>query len=1296
MLVIGVDQDIEDKLHNMESFAYAGLTTASNKRPKMTMESSMKSKNAIDNITCELTNSINAFQGFKTANNKPVKISDEALEKSKKLFQNINNCDSMLFQSQSKEASNSNTLKDSFQGFQTASNNLVKISDEALEKSRKIFQDTNNCDSVTSKANNKQASVLNSLKNIFQGFKTASNNPVRISDEALEKSTKIFQDINNCDSITPKHNSEQHSVSNTLKNTFQGFKTASNNPVKISDEALEKSKTIFKNINNPNDSDSMIFEAHSKEASVMNTLKNTFQSFKTASNNPVQISDEALEKCKTIFQDIIVNRGHHLLEKNSIENASFNKIETASNNTLSKEDLRKSKTLFEETENNLKTKIKQKLKDTYASMHTEPVKTNYINVHEYERNKEARKCFVDGNKTTKINITDFCNLLNTEVINNFNETMLTEDFINKSPSNKRSGSPILSCPRPKKIKTKLVHEPVLEKSSEPIDKTNRFAFNVNYKKHKQYKLLDLYEMDKATNAIQSYKEVNYDIHNISSLEFVGARNELSDSKWTLDNITILFLESVNKTIIPNGWVNNQIKLITLKLLSYEKRFPNSMQNVCSVSNVMEQLKYRYDRELYNVERPALRKILEKDEVPSRRMVLQVLSIYKNGSNVTDTSNSAVNIELLLTDGWYCVKATLDKLLTKLVCEGKITIGMKLITHGAELLHCEQGVAPWEDTSSVRLKISGNSTRRAHWAAKLGFHGNGAILSYLTTVKPEGGKISQLRVIATRVYPMLYVEKFDDGSTVTRSERLENLHQMKYEMERETMLEKIYEEVEKEFCMQASQCDSVDDDGKSLESGSQIYQLLKKSRDPAEFRAGLTYSQSKILQDYIDKRREVSLQDLQSKVQSLLKKRGLNVTRNVVAMLKIRVADVYKQNVTKGVITVWRPHESLLHLLREGTWLDIHNVVPTAVRYSEIQISAGKQSMFRKTSKVDDKMLNIAKTFERKCYLIQELTQNPYLTTDYNEIDTVGFVFDVEPSVEEFDCKKELFQNVFLADANQKIICINFWGGLKKFGFDSILETGQVVACINLQKRSGNTRKNIPQYRATEFTYFTKTPKIDVCRKACEDLSKQFLSLDRRKFVQDCIILRNNLVNIKYGNIENISPYRFNNSDYNQSKNKIFINGDPNLNLNGLDFNSTFQQSDATLSPKALLRKKEVNERIAKLRKYGEPPPSGPIHIVNKTRDAMKPYRSPLISKAESSNPAKSDHQVAVRPQTVSTSAVDDYGDENTSDNRCTSPVLPFKRRTVNPVRLNFSKQKNASKDDPFGEDFETSPPLSLD
>lgn len=318
-----------------------------------------------------------------------------------------------------------------------------------------------------------------------------------------------------------------------------------------------------------------------------------------------------------------------------------------------------------------------------------------------------------------------------------------------------------------------------------------------------------------------------------------------------------------------------------------------------------------------------------------------------------------------------------------------------------------------------------------------------------------------------------------------------------------------------------------------------------------------------------------------------------------------------------------------------------------------------------------------------------------MATEYNEIDTVGFIFLIDPAVKEFDCNKHQFQNVYLTDADKNIICINFWGGLKKFGFENVLDTGQIVACTNLQKRAGNTRKNIPQYRAIEFSYFTKTPKNEIARKTVDDMSKIFSSIDKLKFIDNCMNLRQNYAVTKLHCNENVSPYRMPNIDINTSKNKNFLDSllaqnnnqmDDNLNLAGLDFESTFKQTETQeLSPRTLIRKQQIKEKIAKLKMYGEPPPLSPMQILNKSINAGSAFKSPF-SKSE-----------------VSSSVAIEKNLPNQLDSAEKSPVLMnttyVKRINVHPVKLNFNNAEEENKSemvDDFGEEFDGSPPLSLD
>jgi hypothetical protein len=326
------------------------------------------------------------------------------------------------------------------------------------------------------------------------------------------------------------------------------------------------------------------------------------------------------------------------------------------------------------------------------------------------------------------------------------------------------------------------------------------------------------------------------------------------------------------------------------------------------------------------------------------------------------------------------------------------------------------------------------------------------------------------------------------------------------------------------------------------------------------------------------------------------------------------------------------------------------------------------------------VLPYTKLLNRKCYHVKELAKNPLAPTDYNEVDTVGFIVEIDPPNLNFESSKQPFQNVYLSDSEKNLICVNFWGGLKKFGYQNVLDTGQVFACVNLQKRTGNTKKSIPHYRVTEFTYFTKTPKSLEARSLVDELEKKISLIDKRKYCEECIVIKNNFAHVNY-----MSPYRFNN-EHNFTKNKLFIDSPvqktDDLNLTGLDFESTFKEESQ--SPKLLQRRKEISNRIAKLRTYGEPPPLSPIHIINQSKSALNAFKSPLAS--NTTNVASENNSVNSR---------------NLVTNTQTSPIISLNRtyvKNANPVKLNFSELPDDSADnvDHFADDFDCSPPLSLD
>ncbi|XP_047038742.1 breast cancer type 2 susceptibility protein [Helicoverpa zea] len=1369
---------IEDEDFNKPSTSIAGIKgfmTASNKKVAISEESLAKTRNIFQDIDAvdvnipeghtkneftdkedvnielnEPSTSKLGFVGFKTANNRNIKISKQALEKTKNIFKDIDANDFGFSKDTGREIINEgksvypepedtpSITSKGFVGFKTANNKVINISETALLKTKNIFKDLGSVEIQNSKKAktdypdividddnikfNQDKGDDNTKFNIpehniptFQGFQTASNKQVKISAEALIKSRKIFQDINTSEEFDSKENNtiidsnketfdankektnkhEDNIDTNTKSSPiFKGFQTANKKAVKVSKEALAKSRKLFENLNTDDDIEPPFHgfpTTNNKKVESLKDLikpttslegnkktKNNFKGFQTASDKKVCISAEALVESRKLFEDFDNN---DLINKESNTNNIKFGFKTATNRDIkvSDEALARTKRLFSDIDD-----VKDSLKN-------------------------------------EVNISD---IINTQVLNNFDESLHTEDFFENEVKSKRSGSPILSCPRAKRRKkfeipySQKIKEPEIIKIPSETKDVNKIIFTKDYKKHKTLKLKDLAKLSNQNeDKIDPYL-LKFTFENLLEFKFDKNRNDISNEVMTIEKLKELFQNAVNDKLIPKGWLDNHLKLILWKLISYEFKF--KMSNVCNARNVIDQLKYRYDKELYNAQRSALRKIFEKDDVPSKTLVLFVAGIFENGVSVASPTTD--NLDLLLSDGWYCIMTTIDKMLAQLVCQGKIVVGTKLVTNGAELVNCEPGISPWEDTSAVRLKIFGNSTRRAHWDARLGYHGNGAMLSQLSSVRVDGGKVARLRVFVTRVYPGLYVEKFEDGSTVTRSERLEHLHQMKSEAERQAAMEKIYEEVEKEFADE----DSQDSEGFSelsskrpcLDSGSQIAKLMKTSKDPSEFRAGLTASQSRLLEAHNSKKREDLLQNIQQKIRDRIEKTGVGGSRNVVTLLKIRVAGVREKSgveVVKGMMSIWKPADAVLDIIKEGAWIDVLNVVPTAVRYSEIQISAGRQSVFSKSKYKESEIFKpYTNLLKRNCFTIKDLAKNTTMTTDYNEIDTVGFIFLIDPSVRDFDSNKQPFQNIFLADADKNIICINFWGGLKKFGYQNVLDTGQIVACFNLQKRAGNTRKSIPQYRVTEFTYFTKTPKNENARNLLDNLSKKFLSLDRRKFIEDCVILKNNFAVLKANN-ENISPYRINNSDFNISKNKMFIdsplarpsNIDSNFNLTGLDFESTFKQTDSqNLSEEVLLRKRKVNEKIARLKMYGEPPPLSTIHIINKSKNASNSYKSPLnrntnISKITTENPKnKTQLSNSKSDSSINVASVIKTPEKGVNLNESV-PRSPLLNRTyvksVNPVKINFDvRDNNDSNVDHFAEEFDGSPPLSLD
>lgn len=94
----------------------------------------------------------------------------------------------------------------------------------------------------------------------------------------------------------------------------------------------------------------------------------------------------------------------------------------------------------------------------------------------------------------------------------------------------------------------------------------------------------------------------------------------------------------------------------------------------------DSLSLRYEREINRCERPAVRLIQERDASPNSAMVLCVFEIEDLSPKVPEGTLP----NLVLTDGWYKIRARIDLTLATAVKNRKIRVGTKLEIIGAKV------------------------------------------------------------------------------------------------------------------------------------------------------------------------------------------------------------------------------------------------------------------------------------------------------------------------------------------------------------------------------------------------------------------------------------------------------------------------------------------------------------------------------------------------------------------------------------------------------------------------------------
>ncbi|XP_006879697.1 PREDICTED: breast cancer type 2 susceptibility protein [Elephantulus edwardii] len=542
---------------------------------------------------------------------------------------------------------------------------------------------------------------------------------------------------------------------------------------------------------------------------------------------------------------------------------------------------------------------------------------------------------------------------------------------------------------------------------------------------------------------------------------------------------------VDPKLISRDWVYNHYRWIVWKLAAMEVSFPQEFASRClSPEGVLLQLKYRYDVEIDRSRRSAIRRILERDDTTAKTLVLCVSDILPLGAGGSETASSeASGVDpspgalLGLTDGWYMVRAQLDPPLAALLKIGRLAVGQKIVTHGAELVGTQEACAPLEAPESLRLKISANSTRPARWYAKLGFHSDPRPFPLpLPSLFSDGGIVGCVDVVVQRVYPVQWMEKTSSGVYIFRDEREEEKEAAKYAEAQQRRLEALLSRVQEELegqeenttqrCLpsQALPWQQV----RALQDGAELYEAVRSAPDPGYLESCLSEEQLRALdlhRQRLQERKQAQIQQEFRKAVEAAQHGSPALSRDVTAVWRLRLVDYRKKDGGSVMLSIWRPSSDLFSLLTEGKRFRIYHLATSKSKSQSertgIQLTTTKKTRYQHLPASDEILLQVYQP--RELLLFNKLL-DPDFCPPCREVDLLGFVIAVVT-------RRGLAPLVYLSDECHHLLAIKFWTDLN----EDVVKPPALIAASNLQWLP-QASPGIPTLFARESTVVSASPK----------------------------------------------------------------------------------------------------------------------------------------------------------------------------------------------------------------------------
>ncbi|KFV02583.1 Breast cancer type 2 susceptibility protein, partial [Tauraco erythrolophus] len=557
---------------------------------------------------------------------------------------------------------------------------------------------------------------------------------------------------------------------------------------------------------------------------------------------------------------------------------------------------------------------------------------------------------------------------------------------------------------------------------------------------------------------------------------------------------------VDPKLITEAWVYNHYRWIVWKLAAMEVSFPHEFASRClTPETVLLQLKYRYDLEVDKSKRSAIKKITERDDAAGKTLILCVSKIISLNA-VVSLSSSNKNVEskkaaaiIEVTDGWYGIRALLDPPLKAFLHRRRLTVGQKIIVHGAELVGSQNGCTPLEAPDSLMLKISANSTRCARWHAKLGFHRDPRPFPLpLSSLYSEGGAVGCVDVVIQRTYPIQWMEKTSAGSYVFRNSRAEEREAAKHAEDQQKKLETLFAKIQAEYEKHEEKTSRTTPRSRivtrqqirNLQDGAELYEAIQNTSDPGYMEGYLSEDQLKALNAHRqlmnDKKQTQIQEEFKKAIESAEQEENSCSKRDVSTVWKLCVVDYRKQEKHKGVmLSIWRPLLDVCSLLKEGSRYRIYQLSASQSKgrtdSTNIQLTATKKTQYMPLSVSQEMLVQIF--FPRKALKFTSLL-DPSFQPPCAEVDLVGIVVSVS--------KTGFVTMVYLSDESYNLVAVKIWTDLRHFAIEDIVVRSSLISASNLQWQS-EFRSEIPLLLAGDLSVFSACPKEKYLQEKVNEL-----------------------------------------------------------------------------------------------------------------------------------------------------------------------------------------------------------------